>query len=109
MLVLSSQLLATVLEQGSIDKSRGNPRRAFVSFLIGDCGIRKDHHVTWPCGIREQMESPTLHQGTYHSRAKEGSIEQVEMTDMEEIDLQVHEQWTLRQDQVVKKMRDFSN
>lgn len=92
-----SQLLATVLEQGGlIDKSRGNPKGAFVSLPTCDCGSRKDHHATLPCRIREQMEVPVLPQGIYHSRAKEGSTEQVEMTDMEETDLQGHEQWTPR-------------
>ena len=75
--------MAPVLEQeGVVDKSRGKAREAFVSLPLRDCGSRKDHNATLPCRIQEQMEVPAIHKGIYHSRTKEGSIEQVEATDM---------------------------
>lgn len=97
MFVLSSRLLATVLEQeGIIDKSRGNAREAFALLPICVCGSRKDHNATLPFRTQEQMEVPAIRKGIYHPRSKEGSIEQVEMTDTEETDLQTHEQRTQR-------------
>lgn len=90
-----------------MDISRRNLSEAFISLPICDCGSRKDHSATLPCRIGDETEIPDLPQGTSYSIAKEGSTEQEEMSDMEEMDLEAGEQWdtkkTLRQDKGVIK------